>query len=89
MPKLITIVQKYNMFAVHHERLPGSRLLWTAPNFEVWAKGELPGAMYEKAANIAMHHHEANGGKASELRRAGGTPYRLSRPSDTKTRRMF
>lgn len=87
--RLITIVSKYGMLAIHNQRLTGSRLLWTAPNFEVWVKGELPGAMYEKAANLAMHHHEANGGKASELRRAGGTPYRLSRSTDTKTRRMF
>lgn len=87
--RLITIVQRWGMFAVHHERLAGSRLLWTAPNFEVWCKGELPGALYERAANLAMHHAESIGIAAHELRRAGGTPYRLSRGSDTKTKRMF
>nr|CRY94303.1 hypothetical protein [uncultured prokaryote] len=85
----ITIVQKYGMFAVHHDRIVGSRLLWTAPNFEVWVKGELSGLLYEQAANLAMHHAERIGIAPHELKRAGGTPYRLNRGSDTKTKRMF
>lgn len=85
----ITIVQKYDMFAVHHERLSGSRLLWSAPRFEVWVKGTLNARQYEKAANLAMHHYELAGGKAGELKRAGGTPYKLRRSNDTKSRRMF
>jgi len=93
---VFTIVQKYGMFAVHHERIAGSRLMWTGPRVEFWVKGELDGKMYEKAANLAMHHAElivdGNGVKvcpAGSLKRAGGTPYKLSRSSDTKTKRMF
>jgi len=87
--RLITIVQRYNMFAVHHERIAGSRLMFVAPNFEVWVKGELPGLLYEQCANLAMHHAQRIGIAPHELRRAGGTPYRLNRSSDTKTKRMF
>jgi hypothetical protein len=93
---LITIVSKYGMLAVYHKRLPGSRLLWTGKrqgereaSFEVWATGELPGALYEQAAQLAMHHGEELGIPPSMIHRAGGTPYRLSRTSDTKTKRMF
>ena len=86
--KLITIVQKYDMFAVHHERLAGSRLLWVADRkMEIWVKGPLSGALYEKCANLAMNIAERHGVKPSELRRSGGTPYKLVRSSDTK--RMF
>jgi len=87
--KLITIESKYDLLSAHEGRLVGSRLMWVAKGFEVWVKGPLPGLLYEQACNLAMSLGEGVGVKPSEIRRAGGTPYKLSRGSDTKSKRMF
>jgi len=87
---LITIVSKWDVLSVCHYRVKGSRLMWAAPNFEVWVLGPLPGLMYEQACNLALHHGSLAGVKASQLKRVKRENEGPRKSSfDTKTRRMF
>jgi len=85
----VTIEVKYEVMRSHEGKLPSARLMWVAPGLEVYCKGALPGIKYEQAANLAMNIAEDMHIPASSLRRAGGTPYRLNRSSDTKSGRLF
>jgi hypothetical protein len=87
--RLITIEVFYETMRVKESKLTGSRIMWVAPGLEVYVKGSLPGIKYEQAANLAMNVAEGMHIPASSLRRVGGTPYKLSRGSDTKSKRMF
>lgn len=50
----ITIEVKDECMKVHYDKLAKSRLVWRAPDLDVFVKGSLAGRKWEQAANLAM-----------------------------------